>query len=57
MSKFRYYNYAVQPYEIEQICKNGPGSLDDLSNDLVGPPYLSKKYWLNTGFPVAKGFP
>lgn len=57
MSRFRYYNYAVQPYEIEQICKNGPGSLDDISNELEGPPYLSKKYWLNTGFPQANGFP
>ena len=57
MSRFRYYNYAVQPYEIEQICKNGPSSLNDLSNDLTGPPYLSKKYWLNTGFPQANGFP
>lgn len=51
MSKFRYYNYAIQPYEISQVCKEGPGSLDDLTTDLVGPPYLSKKYWLTTGFP------
>jgi len=51
MSKFRYYPYALQPYEIEQICKNPPGTLDDLANNLTAPPYLSKKYYLTTGHP------
>lgn len=58
MSKFRYFNYAIQPYQIDQICKEGPGSLADLSTDLdTSQTHLARDYWTTTGFPMANGFP
>jgi hypothetical protein len=51
LSKFRYYNYALEPYQISQICSNGPSSADELVTTQPEPPYLSDNYWTTTGFP------
>ena len=57
ISKFRYYNYAIEPYQITQICKIGPSSLNDINKKEDSPPYLAADYWTTTGFPEAGGFP
>lgn len=53
LSRFRYYNYALEPYQISQICGIGPASPDSLISDQAKPPYLAKDYWTTTGFPRA----
>jgi len=54
LSRFRYYNYALEPYQISQICGIGPASTDELTNNQTAPPYLAKDYWTTTGFPKAQ---
>jgi len=53
VSKFRYFNYAIEPYQISQICNEGPASMDSLVTDQIKPPYLAPDYWTTTGFPKA----
>ena len=53
LSRFRYYNYALEPYQISQICGIGPANPDSLVTDQTTPPYLAKDYWTTTGFPKA----
>lgn len=55
-SRFRYFNYAIEPYKISQICKMGPGTKSPVQEDDI-PPYLADDYWTTTGFPVVGGFP
>ena len=57
LSKLRYYSYAIEPYQITQICKIGPASLNDIDKKEDSPPYLAADYWTTTGFPEAGGFP
>ena len=54
LSRFRYYNYALEPYQISQICGIGPASTDELTSSQTAPPYLAKDYWTTTGFPKAQ---
>ncbi len=65
LSRFRYYNYAIDPFELDLICKMGPSDsvpMDDLSlktgsgSGGIGS-YLSPDYWFNYGFPVSAGYP
>ena len=64
LSRFRYYNYAIDPFELDLICKMGPSDslpMDDLSTNKssyggIGS-YLSPDYWFNYGFPVSAGYP
>jgi hypothetical protein len=54
MSKLRYYNYAVQSFQVDQIFTQGPSSQFDgsYSNGLSSPPpELSYNYWMTTGYP------
>ncbi len=63
LSRFRYYNYAIDPFELDLICKMGPSDsvpMDDLGNKSGSnsfASYLSPDYWFNYGFPVSAGYP
>lgn len=45
MSRIRYYDYAINPLEIEYEVKQGPSPIQ--SESYEKPPYLSTNYWLN----------
>ena len=53
ISKFQYFNYALEPFQISQMCKTDPASMDSLTTDQTKPPYLANDYWTTTGFPKA----
>ena len=61
LSRFRYYNYAIDPFELDLICKMGPSSttpVQDLSSGgNGGVSYLSPNYWFNYAFPLSSGYP
>lgn len=64
LSRFRYYNYAIDPFELDLICKMGPSDntpVDDLRATSGGSngigSYLSSDYWFNYGFPQSAGYP
>ena len=64
LSRFRYYNYAIDPFELDLICKMGPSEntpVDDLKTTSTGSngvgSYLSPNYWFNYGFPQSAGYP
>ena len=49
ISKLRYYNYALEPFDILQQCEEKPDSITDVIVDSgVEPPYLADDYWTNT---------
>lgn len=50
MSNMRYYNYALSYPKLEQIVNDGP-SKDNCIDTGAKPPYLSDRYWFQTGFP------
>lgn len=51
LSKLRYYNYALEPYDIINQCKMPPSSISEVSQDSqIEPPYLSDDYWFNTQY-------
>ena len=54
LSKFRYFNYAVPYWKIEQIVSSGPSDAP-CSETGEKPPYLASNYWQTTGFPNAVG--
>jgi hypothetical protein len=64
LSRFRYYNYAIDPFELDLICKMGPSEntpVENLSTTSGGSngsgSYLSSDYWFNYGFPQSAGYP
>ena len=61
LSRFRYYNYAIDPFELDLICKMGPSSntpVQDLSSGgNGGVSYLSPNYWFNYAFPQSSTYP
>ncbi len=61
LSRFRYYNYAIDPFELDLICKMGPSDntpTTDLGKSAgKGQSYLSPNYWFNYGFPESSGYP
>ncbi len=61
LSRFRYYNYAIDPFELDLICKMGPSDntpTPDLGTSAgKGLSYLSPNYWFNYGFPQSAGYP
>ena len=56
LSRLRYYNYAIDPFELDLICKMGPSDntpMDDLGKAAgKGQSYLSPNYWFNYNYPV-----
>lgn len=59
IAKFRYYNYAIKPFEIDYICSNINTPSNTAPEELLqnSQSYLSPNYWLTTGFPKAVGVP
>lgn len=51
ISKFRYYNFALPYYKIEQAFADGPSQQPCDGTGLPAPPYLAEDYWFGTGFP------
>ena len=48
LSKLRYYNYALEPFTIMNLCSLLPDGVDQLDHDIkVEPPYLADDYWFN----------
>ena len=50
ISNIRYFNYAINTYQIENQCTIRPSAPEFISPDNT-PPYLADDYWMNTGFP------
>ena len=58
LSKLRYFNYAIQPYMLDEIYKMGPGTNFDSNTSLAqASAQLSPNYWMSTGYPNDVGSP
>ena len=59
LSRLRYFNYAIQPFLVDQIFNMGPSTLFTQTNTSItsGPPQLSQNYWMTTGYPNSVGAP
>jgi len=60
LCRFRYFNYAIQPFMIEYLFNEGPSKQFDSSfnTGVTEPtPTLSPQYWMTTGFPNTVGAP
>jgi hypothetical protein len=58
LCKLRYFNYAVQPFMIDYLFKEGPSTEFDsrYSNGLgKTSPQLAQNYWMTVGFPNSTG--
>lgn len=51
LSNFRYFNYAVEPFTIDQIFKMGPSFNLTADPSLTVTANLAPNYWMTTGFP------
>ena len=56
LSKFRYFNYAVPYYKIEQMIADGPSQKPCVETG-VSPPYFARDVWFASGYPDATNFP
>lgn len=60
MCRFRYFNYAIQPFMVEYLYNEGPAKKFD-THYKTGvnnpPPDLSPQYWMTTGYPNTIGAP
>ena len=50
LSRFRYYSYAMQFFQIEEAFKNGPSDAP-CADTGTRPPTLAPNWWMTTGFP------
>lgn len=60
LSNLRYFNYAIQPYLVDQIFNMGPSTTfaTNITQGLLQPtPTLSQNYWMTTGYPNIAGAP
>jgi hypothetical protein len=59
LSRLRYFNYAIQPFVVDQIFNLGPSVLfnQKVSSITSGPPQLSANYWMTPGYPNSVGAP
>ena len=60
LSKLRYFNYAIQPFLIDQIFNQGPSKTfaTDITQSVTSPSaQLSQNYWMTTGYPNSQGYP
>ena len=58
LSKVRYFNYAIQPFLVEQIFKLGPGNTFATNGPGLTPtPTLAPNYWMTSGYPNSVGYP
>jgi hypothetical protein len=51
LSNFRYFNYAVEPFTVDQIFKMGPSFNLAADPSLTVTANLAPNYWMTTGFP------
>ncbi len=54
LSNLRYFNYAIQPYLVDQIFNSGPSTTfaTDITSGLSDPSAtLSPNYWMTIGYP------
>ncbi len=60
LCRFRYFNYAIQPFQVDEIFRLGPAPEieNDVTNQLSRPAAdLSPNYWLTSGYPSSQNFP
>lgn len=60
LSKLRYFNYAIQPFLVDQIFNAGPSKTFATNvNAAITEPTaaLSQNYWMTTGYPNSQGAP
>jgi hypothetical protein len=60
LSRLRYFNYAIQPFQVDQIFNNGPSTqfATNVNQGITEPsPTLSPNYWMTTGYPNSYGAP
>lgn len=60
LSKLRYFNYAIQPFQVDQIFNNGPSTqfATNINQGITDPSaVLSPNYWMTTGYPNSYGAP
>jgi hypothetical protein len=60
LSNLRYFNYAIQPYLVDQIFNMGPSTTfaTNISQGLMEPTaQLSQSYWMTVGYPNIVGAP
>jgi hypothetical protein len=60
-SRLRYFNYAIQPFLIDQIFNLGPGAQfatgETMSRITDPSAKLSQNYWMTTGYPSSVNYP
>ena len=56
LSKFRYFNYAVPYYKIEQMLADGPSKAPCIDSN-IKPPYFARDVWFASGYPDAINYP
>jgi hypothetical protein len=60
LSRLRYFNYAIQPFLVDQIFNMGPSQnfATNITQGVTDPSaVLSQNYWMTTGFPNSQGAP
>ena len=60
LSRLRYFNYAIQPFMIDQLFNMGPSTsfASNINQGLNDPSaVLSQNYWMTTGYPNSNGAP
>jgi Concanavalin A-like lectin/glucanases superfamily len=50
LSRVRYFNYAIAPYQVEQLMQLGPSQKPCINTGEL-PPYLSADYWFTNSQP------
>jgi len=61
LSRLRYFNYAIQPFQVDQLFNDGPSKTfatnitDSITDNQV--VQLAPNYWMSTGYPNIAGSP
>lgn len=60
LSRLRYFNYAIQPFMVDQMFNMGPSQsfATNITQGVTDPSaVLSQNYWMTTGYPNSQGAP
>ena len=57
LSNFRYFNYAIEPFLVDQIFRLGPSYNIAPNPSLTATANLAPNYWMTVGFPNSVGQP
>jgi hypothetical protein len=60
LSKLRYFNYAIQPFLVDQLFNAGPSTTfaTNITSAITSPSAkLSSNYWMTTGYPNSANAP